>query len=82
MGDDLEEVNASLAEWLIAYNAVRPHQSLGYLTPLEFAEEYAQVLHICSGVTDVLISYKGLFFFFNGYNNRQSSVRRDKDEFD
>ena len=51
MGEDLEEVNASLTEWLITYNAVRPHQSLGYLTPLEFAEEYTQVLPMYSSHT-------------------------------
>ena len=51
MGDDLEEINASLREWLSYYNAVRPHQSLGYLTPLEFAEEYTQVLPMYSSNT-------------------------------
>jgi len=51
MGEDLEEVNASLTEWLITYNAVRPHQSLGYLTPLLFAEEYTEVLPMYSSYT-------------------------------
>lgn len=30
--------NPKLTEWLIEYNAVRPHQALGYQTPLAFAE--------------------------------------------
>lgn len=30
--------NPKLTEWLIEYNSVRPHQALGYLTPLAFAE--------------------------------------------
>jgi len=51
MGEDLEEVNASLTEWLITYNGIRPHQSLGYLTPLQFAEEYTQVLPMYSSHT-------------------------------
>jgi len=30
--------NPKLTEWLVEYNAVRPHQALGYQTPLAFAE--------------------------------------------
>lgn len=30
--------NPKLTDWLIEYNSVRPHQALGYLTPLAFAE--------------------------------------------
>jgi len=33
--DDLEIFNPLLTEWLIEYNFNRPHQSLGYLTPME-----------------------------------------------
>jgi transposase InsO family protein len=35
---DLEEFNPRLTEWLIEYNFNRPHQSLGYLTPIEYIE--------------------------------------------
>ncbi len=28
--------------WDKVYNTVRPHQALGYLTPLEFLEQYQQ----------------------------------------
>jgi len=31
--------NQRLTDWLIEYNSIRPHQSLNYLTPLEFAEK-------------------------------------------
>jgi len=31
--------NKRLTEWLVEYNAIRPHQSLNYLTPLAFAEQ-------------------------------------------
>ena len=32
---DPEELNPRLTEWLIEYNFNRPHQSLGYLAPIE-----------------------------------------------
>jgi transposase InsO family protein len=33
-----EELNPRLTEWLIEYNFNRPHQSLDYLTPIEYIE--------------------------------------------
>ncbi len=33
---DLAELRQELLEWEITYNTIRPHQALGYLTPLEF----------------------------------------------
>jgi len=33
---DLEGLQAALLEWEHVYNTIRPHQSLGYLTPAEF----------------------------------------------
>ncbi|OGG26070.1 hypothetical protein A2960_05960 [Candidatus Gottesmanbacteria bacterium RIFCSPLOWO2_01_FULL_39_12b] len=33
-----EEFNQLLTEWLIEYNFKRPHQSLSYLTPMEYAD--------------------------------------------
>jgi len=33
---DPEELNPRLTEWLIEYNFNRPHQSLGYLSPIEY----------------------------------------------
>lgn len=35
---DPEELNPRLTEWLVEYNCNRPHQSLAYLTPLEYIE--------------------------------------------
>ena len=35
---DPEELNPYLTEWLIEYNFNRPHQSLAYLTPMEYIE--------------------------------------------
>jgi transposase-like protein len=36
---DPKVFNQKLTDWLIEYNSIRPHQSLNYLTPLEFAEK-------------------------------------------
>ena len=39
---EIGELNRALPEWEKVYNTVRPHQALGYLTPLEFLEQYQQ----------------------------------------
>jgi transposase InsO family protein len=39
---DLAELRHQLLEWERTYNAVRPHQSLGYLTPLQFLEQWKE----------------------------------------
>jgi transposase InsO family protein len=36
---DLSELREELLEWEQVYNTVRPHQALGYLTPLKFLEQ-------------------------------------------
>ena len=36
---DPEELNPRLTEWLTEYNFNRPHQSLAYLTPVEYIEK-------------------------------------------
>lgn len=36
--EDIQEFNTRLLDWLIEYNNVRPHQSLDYLTPLEYID--------------------------------------------
>lgn len=38
--DDLDEANSNLTDWLIEYNAIRPHQALAYLTPLAYASSH------------------------------------------
>jgi len=41
-----QELNPQLTEWLIEYNSNRPHQSLAYLTPVEYIEhEFAKISH-------------------------------------
>jgi len=37
-------VNQRLTEWLIEYDFNRPHQSLGYLSPREYLNNYQKVL--------------------------------------
>ena len=37
---EIQELNRALLEWEKVYNTIRPHQALGYLTPLEFLEQY------------------------------------------
>jgi transposase InsO family protein len=39
---DITELRAQLLEWEQTYNAIRPHQSLGYLTPLKSLEEWKE----------------------------------------
>lgn len=38
--EDLKEFNQELTEWLVEYNSIRPHQTLDYLTPLEYIDTY------------------------------------------
>ena len=39
---ELTDLRKELAWWQNIYNTVRPHQSLGYLTPLKFLEKWQQ----------------------------------------
>lgn len=34
----LKKLNRELRQWERTYNTVRPHQALGYLTPLQFLQ--------------------------------------------
>ena len=47
--DDSEIFNSLLTEWLVEYNFNRPHQSLGYLTPMEFLaqKQESNLLPMC-----------------------------------
>jgi putative transposase len=40
---ELAELREKLLEWEYIYNTVRPHQALGYLTPLKFLEKQKEV---------------------------------------
>ena len=39
---DLPELRGELLQWEMIYNTVRPHQALGYLTPLKYLEQWKQ----------------------------------------
>ncbi|MDI6874013.1 MAG: integrase core domain-containing protein [Actinomycetota bacterium] len=41
-GYTVEELNEILEEWNYVYNYVRPHQSLSYLTPMEFLSQWME----------------------------------------
>lgn len=50
--DDIQEANKDLTNWLVEYNNYRPHESLDYLTPLEYAQKhYFKVLPMWSAST-------------------------------
>jgi transposase InsO family protein len=40
--DPIPVLNRQLRRWEHVYNCVRPHQSLAYLTPLEFLRHWKQ----------------------------------------
>jgi len=50
--DDILSANKDLTNWLMEYNTVRPHQSLDYATPFEYAQEnFFKVLPMWSART-------------------------------
>jgi len=53
MTTDINVFNRKLTEWLIEYNFKRPHQSLDYLTPIEFAQKYSKVSKMYSSSTTI-----------------------------
>jgi len=62
--EDIELFNLDLTEWLVEYNAVRPHQALDYLTPLEYIDilQHNKVLPMSSSST-LLVSHS--YFWYN-----------------
>ena len=51
MTADIRIFNRSLTDWLIEYNFHRPHQTLDYLTPIEFTQKHAKVSKMYSSNT-------------------------------
>ena len=52
MTTDTAVFNRTLTEWLIEYNTIRPHQSLNYLSPIQFIEQHHKVLPLTSSSTN------------------------------
>lgn len=48
---DINIFNQKLTEWLVEYNAIRPHETLNYLTPLQFAEKTMHLSTMWSSCT-------------------------------
>jgi len=51
MTNDTILFNQKLADWLVEYNYHRPHQSLDYLSPIQFAQKYGRVSEMWSSST-------------------------------
>lgn len=51
MTEDTVLFNQKLSNWLVEYNFNRPHQSLNYLSPMEFVEKYGGVSEMWSSNT-------------------------------
>ena len=51
MTDDITLFNRRLTEWLVHYNFGRPHQTLDYMSPINFVSKYHNVLPMYSSST-------------------------------
>ena len=59
---EIAELASELLEWERIYNTVRPHQALGYLTPLKFWKSKNITRERRSGVTNHMDEHKWLLF--------------------
>lgn len=54
--EDIEEFNLLLLDWLIEYNNIRPHETLDYLTPLEYIDlHHKEVSPMSSSYTSICV---------------------------
>lgn len=59
--EDIHAFNQELTAWLVEYNSIRPHETLDYLTPLEYIDSYLN--------TKVSPMYSSLTINFDCCNN-------------
>jgi len=53
--DEINNANHDLTTWLIKYNSYRPHETLDYLTPLEYAQQtFFKVSPMWSASTNIV----------------------------
>jgi transposase InsO family protein len=45
---DLTRANKELTEWLVFYNFTRPHQTLNYLTPMQYTSQRVSAMYPAS----------------------------------
>jgi transposase InsO family protein len=50
---DCERFNRNLTEWLVEYNFRRPHQSLGYIAPINFQVKHLKLLPMYPSSTSI-----------------------------
>jgi transposase InsO family protein len=55
MVTDTIEFNRRVTEWLVEYNFRRPHQTLGYMSPMNFHYKYHKVLPMYPSSTPVCL---------------------------
>ncbi len=77
-----------MLEWEGVYNTVRPHQALGYVTPLKFLEktmsdgslsEFKELLHTLDNWREEILNYFDYPItngFVEGKNNRIKTIKR------
>ena len=59
---DPKVFNQKLTEWLVEYNAIRPHETLNMLTPLKFAEK---TMHLSTMWSSCTIVRQNIYFLLN-----------------
>jgi len=77
---EIERFNENLDyEWLIEYNFNRPHQSLAYLTPVEYIDKElakirSPVLPMWSARTNVCVSLLYMIEYFRGIHIKNAFI--------
>jgi len=77
MTNNITIFNKNLTEWLVEYNFQRPHQTLGYMPPMNFQYKYYKVLPMCpSSTNDCLLCVSVLSFSsYERFVSKQRAVR-------